>query len=69
MLFRSCANLAGYFGNHFSGWLRSHHATETTCLLFLAACYLLGGVVVSFVNVERKPVSVPATVAPEVSKA
>ena len=48
-----CANLAGYFGNHFTGWLRQNHATESTCLLFLAGCYLLGGVLVSFVDVKK----------------
>lgn len=47
------ANLAGYFGNHFTGWLRKHDATESTCLFFLAACYLLGGIVVSFVSVKK----------------
>lgn len=46
-----CANLAGYLGNHINGWLRSHGATENTCLLFLAACYFLGGVFISFVSV------------------
>ncbi len=46
-------NLAGYLGNHFYGWLHSHNASESTCLLFLAACYLLGGVFVSFVNVKE----------------
>ncbi len=45
------ANLAGYFGNHFTGWLRGRHAGESVCLLFLAGCYLLGGVLVSFVSV------------------
>lgn len=50
-----CANLAGYFGNHFTGWLRSHNAGESACLLFLAACYLMGGVFVSFVNVRPNP--------------
>lgn len=48
-----CANLAGYLGNHVNGWLRSHNAGETTCLLFLAACYFIGGVFVSFVRVQR----------------
>jgi MFS transporter, ACS family, tartrate transporter len=46
------ANLAGYFGNHFTGWLRAHNATESTCLLFLAACYFLGGVLISLVKVR-----------------
>lgn len=48
------ANLAGYLGNHFNGWLRTHGAGESVCLLFLAACYLLGGVAISFVNVPKK---------------
>lgn len=63
-----CANLAGYFGNHFTGWLRGHHATETTCLLFLAACYLLGGVIISFVKMERITASAPSTATPPDSK-
>lgn len=49
------ANLAGYLGNHFTGWLRNHHATEGTCLLVLAVCYFVGAVLVSFVNVSPKP--------------
>lgn len=47
------ANLAGYLGNHFNGWLRSHNASESTCLFFLSACYFLGGVFVSFVQVQK----------------
>lgn len=49
------ANLAGYLGNHINGWLRSHNATESTCLFFLSACYFLGGVFVSFVTVQKSP--------------
>ena len=60
------ANLAGYFGNHFTGWLRKHDATESTCLFFLAACYLLGGIVVSFVSVQNTSVaSTPPLAQPE----
>ena len=51
-LINMLANLAGYLGNHFNGWLRSQNASESTCLLFLAACYLMGGVLVSFVKVQ-----------------
>jgi len=36
------ANLAGYFGNHLTGWLRSRLASENDCLLVLALCYLVG---------------------------
>jgi ACS family tartrate transporter-like MFS transporter len=63
------ANLAGYLGNHVMGWLRSHGAGESTCLLFLAACYLIGGVLVSFVPVRSRPAAVPAAVVPEESQA
>lgn len=49
------ANLAGYLGNHVNGWLRSRDAGETTCLLFLAACYFVGGVFVSFVRIPPSP--------------
>ena len=63
------ANLAGYFGNHFHGWLRSHDASESTCLLFLAACYFIGGVLVSFVQVQEKTAPDLAAVALAASKA
>jgi len=59
-----CANLAGYCGNHFNGWLRSRHASESTCLLFLSACYLLGGILVSFVRVQKQNTPVVPIPAP-----
>jgi ACS family tartrate transporter-like MFS transporter len=59
------ANLAGYLGNHFTGWLRSQNASESTCLLFLAGCYLLGGVLVSFVDVKKKRAAVARTPSPQ----
>jgi len=49
-----CANLAGYLGNHLTGWMKSHGVGESGVLLFLAASYLLGAVVVSFVRVNRR---------------
>lgn len=49
-----CANLAGYLGNHNVGWLKAHGFGDHVCLLFLAACYLLGGVLVSFVRVPAR---------------
>ena len=48
------ANLAGYLGNHVTGWLRSHGYGETTCLLFLATCFILGGAIVSQLRVKPK---------------
>jgi ACS family tartrate transporter-like MFS transporter len=50
------ANLAGYLGNHNVGWLRDHGVGDRGCLLFLAGCYLLGGILVSLVRVPaRRP--------------
>ncbi|KAB2668018.1 MAG: MFS transporter [Verrucomicrobia bacterium] len=46
------ANLAGYLGNHQVGWLKTHGFDDRACLLFLAGCYLLGAVLVSFVRVR-----------------
>jgi ACS family tartrate transporter-like MFS transporter len=51
-----CANLAGYMGNHVTGLMKSHGASESAVLLFLAANYLLGAVIISFVKLN--PVSV-----------
>lgn len=48
------ANLAGYLGNHIIGWMRHHGATDSACLFFLAGCYLVGGLIVSFVRVPKK---------------
>ncbi len=52
-LINMCANFAGYTGNHFFGWLKQQGASDRWCLLFLAGCYLVGGLVVSQVRVKR----------------
>ena len=52
------ANLAGYFGNHLIGWIKDRGATDSTCLFFLSGWYLLGGVIISFV--QTKPNAEPA---------
>jgi ACS family tartrate transporter-like MFS transporter len=49
------ANLAGYLGNHLIGWIKMRGATDSTCLLFLAGWYLLGGLIVSFVHTGPRP--------------
>jgi MFS transporter, ACS family, tartrate transporter len=46
------ANFAGYAGNHATGWLRGHGYGETQCLLVLAACFVTGGVILSFVRLK-----------------
>ena len=48
------ANIAGYLGNHLIGWMRSNGATNSSCLMFLASCYLVGGAIVSFVKVGQR---------------
>ena len=53
-LINMCANLAGYLGNHATGWMKSHGAGDTTVLLFLAANYLLGAIIISFVKLNRR---------------
>lgn len=45
------ANLAGYLGNYNVGMLEAHGVGQRGCLLFLAGCYLLGGIFVSLVHV------------------
>ena len=56
-----CANLAGYLGNHNVGWLKAHGFGDRVCLLFLAGCYLAGGLVVSLVRLPgRRRRRVPA---------
>lgn len=46
-----CANIAGYLGNHNVGLLKARGFSDAVCLLVLAACYLLGGVLISLVRV------------------
>jgi hypothetical protein len=48
------ANLAGYLGNHVTGWLRTNGFSETQCLHFLAACFVVGGVIISFLRLKPK---------------
>lgn len=52
-----CANLAGYLGNHNMGWLKAHGFNDQACLMSLAGCYLVGGLLISFVRVPAKLVS------------
>ena len=48
------ANLAGYLGNHVTGWLRSNGFGENECLWFLAACFTVGGIIISFLRLKPK---------------
>ncbi len=48
------ANLAGYLGNHTTGWLRAHGYGETACLLFLAGCFMVGAAILSLLRIQPK---------------
>ena len=45
------ANFSGCLANHITGWLRSPGLGDGASLLFFATCYMLGGVVMSFVKI------------------
>jgi MFS transporter, ACS family, tartrate transporter len=45
------ANVAGSLGNYSVGQLKSHGFGDPVCLLFLAVCYLVGGVIISFLRI------------------
>ena len=53
-LINVCANLAGYFGNRIMGLLRERGFSENACLMYLAICYFIGSVFVSFVKLPSK---------------
>ena len=48
------ANLAGYLGNHVTGWLRARGHGESDCLLFLSACFIGGGIIISFLRLKPR---------------
>jgi ACS family tartrate transporter-like MFS transporter len=49
-----CANLAGFVGSPVVGFLKTSGWDDGRCLLVLAGCYALGGVILSFVPVPRR---------------
>jgi MFS transporter, ACS family, tartrate transporter len=48
-----CANLAGLLGSPIVGRMKSSGFGDRACLLFLAACYATGGVIVAFLRVPK----------------
>jgi len=57
------ANLAGHVGNQTVGWLKHNEVSDRVCLLFLAGCYLLGGIIIAFIRV-RKTASAETSAGP-----
>jgi len=49
-----CANLAGFLGNQNVGWLKAHGFGDRACLLFLAGCFLLGGLLISLLRIPKQ---------------
>jgi MFS transporter, ACS family, tartrate transporter len=54
-LINMAANLAGYLGNYAMGRLRMDGFGDSSCLVILAACFVIGAALVSFVHVRREP--------------
>jgi ACS family tartrate transporter-like MFS transporter len=65
-----CANVAGQIGSPVVGRMRVLGFTDAACLLLLAGCYVLGGVIISLLRVPQTPAqagkgpAVPAGVSP-----
>ncbi|MBI2687255.1 MAG: MFS transporter [Acidobacteria bacterium] len=56
------ANVAGYLGNHFFGWLKTQGATDSQSLFFLSSCYLLGALLTSQIaNSDATPLAPQGT--------
>jgi ACS family tartrate transporter-like MFS transporter len=49
-----CANVAGLIGNPIVGKMKKAGLTDRDCLLFLAGCYVAGGVVIALLRVPRQ---------------
>jgi hypothetical protein len=59
-LINMCANVAGLFGSPAVGEMKKAGLTDGACLLFLAACYVLGGGIIALLHVptsSRKALS------------
>jgi len=54
-----CANLAGLIGSPIVGQMKAAGFDDRACLLFLAACYALGGVIVGLLPVPRRNQTIP----------
>jgi ACS family tartrate transporter-like MFS transporter len=55
-----CANAAGMIGSPVVGQMKQAGYDDRACLLFLAACYVVGGAVVALLRVPRAPAAGPA---------
>jgi ACS family tartrate transporter-like MFS transporter len=50
-----CANIAGLIGPPVVGWMKDERMDVRSCLLFSAACYVAGGLIVTLLPVSRAP--------------
>ena len=48
-----CANIAGLIGPPVVGHMKEAGLNDRTCLLFLAACYVAGGLVITLIRIPR----------------
>jgi hypothetical protein len=49
-----CANLAGLIGNPIVGEMKKAGLDDRACLLFLAGCYVAGGMVIALLRIPRQ---------------
>ena len=54
------ANLAGLLGSPIIGAMKTAGLDDRACLLFLAGCYIAGGVIVGFIRVPRSAPALPS---------
>ena len=52
-LINMSANFAGLVGSPIVGTMKRFGASDPICLLFLACCYIVGGVVIAFLRIPR----------------
>jgi ACS family tartrate transporter-like MFS transporter len=54
-----CANIAGFIGSPVIGALKDRGVDNNTCLLLLAQCFVVGGMIIAFVRVRPIPNTLP----------
>lgn len=52
-----CANISGSLGSPIVGRMKTAGYDDRACLLFLAACYVVGGAIITLLSVPRYPAS------------
>ena len=51
-----CANVGGLLGSPIIGRMKTYQYTDTECMIFLACCYIAGGIIIAMLRVKPKAV-------------